>query len=81
MRSPGFRRRNPIGPPPTARASHQLLKRAVSAFGTEELPDAEAIRWLWLGTHAAHDLWDDDGWAEQCGRQIALARRAGALTP
>jgi DNA-binding CsgD family transcriptional regulator len=57
-----------------------LLKRAVSAFRTESLRPAEAIRWLWLAAHAAHDLWDDDSWARLSSQHIELARQAGALT-
>ena len=56
------------------------LKRAVSAFRTEDMPPADAMRWLWLATHAAHDLWDDESWEQLCERHLALARQAGALT-
>ena len=56
------------------------LERAVSAFRSEQLPPAEAIRWLWLATHAAHDLWDDQAWEVLCTRHVSLARQAGALT-
>jgi DNA-binding CsgD family transcriptional regulator/tetratricopeptide (TPR) repeat protein len=55
------------------------LRRAVEAFRTEDLPAPEALRWLWLATHAAHDLWDDEGWEELCARHLRLARQAGAL--
>jgi DNA-binding CsgD family transcriptional regulator/tetratricopeptide (TPR) repeat protein len=61
-------------------AGAPLLQRAVRAFRTEDLAPADAIRWLWLATHAAHDLWDDAGWEALCGRHLALARQAGALT-
>jgi hypothetical protein len=44
------------------------------------MPLPDAIRWLWLATHAAHDVWDDDGWEELCDRHVALARQAGALS-
>ena len=37
-------------------------------------------RWLWLATHAAHDLWDDESWESLCSRQVRLGRQAGALT-
>ena len=56
------------------------LKRAVTAFRTEELDPARAIRWLWLATHAAHDMWDSESWEVLCERHIGLARQAGALT-
>ncbi len=57
-----------------------VLKRAVRAFRAEEMPAADAIRWLWLATHAAHDLWDDESWELLCERHLGLAREAGALT-
>jgi DNA-binding CsgD family transcriptional regulator len=60
-------------------AGAPLLERAVSAFRTADMPAPEAARWLWLATHAAHDLWDDESWEELCDRHIALARQAGAL--
>jgi DNA-binding CsgD family transcriptional regulator len=60
-------------------AGARALKRAVRAFIGEEPPAAEAIRWLWLAAHAAHDVWDDESWARLCARHIDLARRAGAL--
>jgi DNA-binding CsgD family transcriptional regulator len=61
-------------------AGAPLLKQAVSAFQTEELGPVEAIRWLWLATHAAHDLWDDEGWERLSSQHVELARQAGALT-
>ena len=57
-----------------------LLTRAVKGFGTDDVPDAEALRWLWLAAHAAHDLWNDEGWDVLCSRHLQLARKAGALT-
>ena len=43
----------------------------MSAFRTADMPAGEAIRWLWLATHAAHDLWDDESWEALCDRHIA----------
>jgi DNA-binding CsgD family transcriptional regulator len=56
------------------------LQRAVSAFRTGDLDPGQAIRWLWLATHAAHDVWDSDSWEALCERHIQVARQAGALT-
>jgi DNA-binding CsgD family transcriptional regulator len=56
-----------------------LLKRAVEAFRTEDIPAPQAVRWLWHATHAAHDLWDDESWDLLCTRHIQLARQVGAL--
>jgi DNA-binding CsgD family transcriptional regulator len=57
-----------------------LLRKAVSAFRAADMPLPEAIRWLWLATHAAHDVWDEEGWEALCDRHVALARQAGALS-
>lgn len=61
-------------------AGAPVLRRAVHAFRTEDLPGAAAVRWLWLATHAAHDLWDDESWDVLGTRHVQLARQAGALT-
>jgi DNA-binding CsgD family transcriptional regulator len=55
------------------------LKQAVSAFRTTDMPAADALRWLWLATHAAHDTWDDESWDVLCARHVQLARQSGAL--
>jgi hypothetical protein len=61
-------------------AGAPLLKRAVSAFCVEDMDGVDVPRWLWLATHAAHDLWDDESWELLCSRQVRLGRQAGALT-
>ncbi len=60
-------------------AGAPLLRRAVSAFRATDVPAGEQLRWLWLATHAAHDLWDDEAWEALCDRHVTLARNAGAL--
>jgi DNA-binding CsgD family transcriptional regulator len=55
------------------------LKQAVRAFRTPDLPAADALHWLWLATHAAHDAWDDESWDVLCTRHVKLARENGAL--
>ena len=55
------------------------LRRAVDAFLTQDIPDPNAIRWLWLAGHAAQDLWDPDAWETLSVRHLDLVRRAGAL--
>jgi DNA-binding CsgD family transcriptional regulator len=61
-------------------AGAALLKRAMAAFGTDDVTDTEAVRWLWLAAHAAHDLWDDERWDVLTARDVRLARQLGALT-
>jgi hypothetical protein len=60
-------------------AGAPVLKVAVAAFQTADLPPAQAVRWLWLAAHAAHDLWDVASWAELSTRRVALARETGSL--
>ena len=60
-------------------AGAPLLKRALAGFRAGDMPVTDAIRWLWLATHAAHDLWDDESWELLCTRHVQLARQVGAL--
>ena len=55
-------------------------RKAVADFRAEPMSVPEEIRWLWLATHAAHDVWDDESWEALCERHLRLARQAGALT-
>ncbi|WP_329000061.1 AAA family ATPase [Kribbella sp. NBC_00709] len=55
------------------------VQRALSAWRTDEVSVADELRWLWLATHAAHDVWDDESWEVLCARHLRLARHAGAL--
>jgi DNA-binding CsgD family transcriptional regulator len=55
------------------------LQRAVSAFASADISAEEEIRWGWLGRAAASALWDDVRWRAILGRQVQLARDAGAL--
>ena len=61
-------------------ASVPTLKRALSAFRSEELAPADALRWLWLAGYVATFLWDDESWHALSARQLRLARGAGALS-
>jgi DNA-binding NarL/FixJ family response regulator len=56
------------------------LERALAAFRSERLSTADALRWLWLASHAATFLWDDESWHALSARQLRLARDAGALS-
>jgi DNA-binding CsgD family transcriptional regulator len=55
------------------------LRNAVDAFLGDETSDPNAIRWLWLATHAAHDLWDADAWDVLSARHLRLVREVGAM--
>ncbi len=56
-----------------------ILRRALTAFGTEMSADEE-LRWLWLACVVAIHLWDDEHWDGLSRRYVELARTAGALT-
>ena len=43
--------------------------------GTDDLPDVEAVRWLWLAAHAAHDFFDDE-----LGQAAAFVDEIAAVT-
>jgi DNA-binding CsgD family transcriptional regulator len=56
------------------------LKQALNAFqGVADLSPNDA-RWLWFASLIALFMWDDDAWTVLFGRQLELARRAGALS-
>jgi DNA-binding CsgD family transcriptional regulator/tetratricopeptide (TPR) repeat protein len=57
-----------------------MLKQAVSAFRSRKISAEEELRWLWLASHAAVVLWDDESWDVLTTRHIQLSREAGALT-
>src|SRR3954451_9831537 len=62
-------------------ASLPLLKRAVSAFSSPDLPAEEGLRWLWLASTTCPDhLWDERTWEVLAKRHVQLVRDAGALT-
>jgi DNA-binding CsgD family transcriptional regulator len=61
-------------------AGTPMLKRAVSAFRSDDISREEGLRWLWVACHVAIDLWDDESWKALCTRHVRLSRDAGALT-
>jgi DNA-binding CsgD family transcriptional regulator len=56
-----------------------VLKRAVSAFRDQNSATEEDMRWFWLAGRVAAFAWDYEGWDALTGRQIQVARDAGAL--
>jgi DNA-binding CsgD family transcriptional regulator len=56
------------------------LKQALNAFRRRDISTEEEIRWLWLASTTAADLWDDETWNVLATRHVQLARDAGALT-
>jgi hypothetical protein len=39
-----------------------MVKRALEAFGSEDLPGDEAMTWMWLACRMASSLWDFGNW-------------------
>src|SRR5580693_2449205 len=60
-------------------AGAPVLRRAVSAFRGTDVSTEEGLRWLWLACRAALIMWDYDSFDVLSGRQVTLARDAGAL--
>jgi len=50
------------------------LKRALSAFSSEQTSTEEALRWLGLASRTAVRLWDAEGWDVLTTRYVRLAR-------
>ncbi|HZC78584.1 MAG TPA: hypothetical protein VE258_12610, partial [Ktedonobacterales bacterium] len=61
-------------------ASARMMQRVLAALCAEEIPVQEALRWLWLGTIIAADLWDDERWHLLATRHLKITREAGALS-
>jgi DNA-binding CsgD family transcriptional regulator len=61
-------------------AGAPVLRRAVCAFRGTDVSTEEGLRWLWLACRAALMVWDYDSWDVLSGRQVRLARDAGALS-
>ena len=61
-------------------ASAPMMKRVLETFCNGDVPDQEALRWLWLAAVMAADLWDDESWHVVATRQVALTRQFGALS-
>jgi DNA-binding CsgD family transcriptional regulator len=60
-------------------AAVRLSAQAVRAFRDDDYSVQEGLRWLWLTSATAADLWDDEGWDTFSDRHVKLAREAGAL--
>ena len=60
-------------------AAGPLLRRAADAFCSQEGSLEDELRWGWLGPAVANQLWDFEAWSTILGRQVELARDAGAL--
>jgi len=61
-------------------ASVPTLQRALAALADRDSPAGDGDRrWLWLASHVAAMLWDDEALYSVACRGVRLAREAGAL--
>jgi DNA-binding CsgD family transcriptional regulator len=60
-------------------AAMPVLRRAVDAFASAEIPTEEMLQWGWLASRAANILWDYDCSLEISMRAVQVARDVGAL--
>ena len=61
-------------------ASAPMMKRVLGTLCDEDIPHVGELRWLWLGSVIAVDLFDDERWHLVAARQVALTRQIGALS-
>ncbi len=61
-------------------AAMPISRRALRAFCSEDISVEEGLRWLWLASVIAADLWDDESWYVLSARHVKIARDAGALS-
>jgi DNA-binding CsgD family transcriptional regulator len=61
-------------------AAAPTLKRGVSAFLHDDISREERLRRVWLASHVARLVWDDESWEALCADHLRMARDAGALS-
>jgi DNA-binding CsgD family transcriptional regulator len=61
-------------------AGTPICRRALQAFCREDTSVEDELRWLWLASITAADLWDDETWYVLSTRHVEMARDAGALS-
>jgi DNA-binding CsgD family transcriptional regulator len=61
-------------------AAMPLQQRALRAFCDDELTVEEGLRWLWLASAVAADVWDYESWSLLSARHEQMARASGALS-
>jgi DNA-binding CsgD family transcriptional regulator len=57
-----------------------IRRRAAHAFRGDDLTVDEGLRWLWLASVEAAEVWDDEGWSVLSALHVEMARTAGALS-
>ncbi|MFG3092886.1 AAA family ATPase [Streptomyces antibioticus] len=59
-------------------AAAAASEKAVSSLRRETDPE-EVLRWSWLASALAAEMWDDEGWTALAERHVKTARAVGAL--
>jgi DNA-binding CsgD family transcriptional regulator/tetratricopeptide (TPR) repeat protein len=62
------------------KAAAPELQQALRELRSEDITDPPRLRWLWLASRVAMELWDDESWDVLSARQIRLSRQVGALS-
>jgi DNA-binding CsgD family transcriptional regulator len=57
-----------------------VLRQALSAFRSEEVVRTPRLRWLWLASRVAMELWDYESWDALSALQVRIVRERGALS-
>ena len=60
-------------------AATPALRKALTAFHSDEIGTEEGLRWLWLAGRTAGFIWDYESWDSLTARQVRAAREVGAL--
>ena len=61
-------------------AALALSRQAVGALRDDGYTVQEGLRWLWLTSQVAADLWDDERWDAFSSEHVKIAREAGSLS-
>jgi DNA-binding CsgD family transcriptional regulator len=61
-------------------AGTPILRKALTAFGSNDIRTEEGLRWLWLAGRVAGYIWEYETWDALTREQERLSREFGALT-
>jgi DNA-binding CsgD family transcriptional regulator len=56
------------------------VRQALRLFRDGDPAEAGQLRWLFVATSCAIDVWDDESWRDLATRQVKVARELGALS-
>ncbi len=57
-----------------------ILKEALWTYRNSKADHEKDLRWLYLASWIAMDLWDDESWHDLADRQLRLVRESGAIS-